>query len=127
MSEDKKNKTVYRLYATRTTEDIVSKVADMRFVRINADYTLVYASDGIIMRSVLRNIKYTIIGDEEVNRLSAADKYWLTNCNFTIIAEETVKNDAIVLQNMSDMLDVLETELKKNRSETTDSEDKENE
>lgn len=112
----KKKKIVYTLYATRTTDELVDSVSSMRFVRVTPDYTLIYTEDGKIIQNKMERIKYTIIRDRDVSRLSKADRDWLMNCNFTIIAEETMKNHELILQNMNDALDVLEKELEKNRN-----------
>lgn len=113
---NKKKKIVYTLYATRTTDELVDSVSSMRFVRVTPDYTLIYTEDGKIIQNKVAGIKYTIIRDRDVSRLSKADRDWLMNCNFTIIAEETMKNQELILQNMNDALDVLEKELEKNRN-----------
>ena len=115
MSKEKNEKLTYNLYATRTTEAVIEAVSAMRFARITAGYTLVYCEDENTMRKTFPFIEYTIIKDEETNRLSSADKEWLMNCNFTIITEEALKNKEIVLQNMTDALDALEAELEKRR------------
>lgn len=125
MSEKKKKKITYRLYVTRTTEDVINAATDLRFVRITPKYTLVYSQNKNIMQNIFHSIDYTIIGDEELPRLSSADKDWLLECNFTIIAEEAVKNKDLVLQNMTDALKVLEKELEKNRNDTEASEEEE--
>lgn len=122
MSKKKETeKKVYKLYAMRTTTEAMDALRDasdtpetLRFTRITAKYMLIYASDEKIMRKAFPFIKYTIIGDEEVSRLSSEDREWLTNCNFTIIAEEALKNKDLVLQSMADALQVLEEELEKN-------------
>ena len=85
----------------------------MRFNRITANYMLIYTADAKIMGKTFDFIKYTIIGDEEVGRLSSEDREWLANCNFKIITEEALKNKDLVLQNMADALKVLEEELEK--------------
>lgn len=125
MSEKKKKKITYRLYVTRTTEEVINAATDLRFVRITPKYTLVYSQNKNIMQNIFHSIDYTIIGDEELPRLSSADKDWLLECNFTIIAEEAVKNKDLVLQNMTDALKVLEKELEKNRNDTEASEEEE--
>lgn len=123
MSEEKTEKIVYKLYAVRTNDAVIDAVSDIRFTRITANYTLIYADDEQIMGKALPLIKYTIIEGEEASRLSAADKDWLMNCNFTIIAEEAIKNKELVLQNMADALDVLAEELEKSRTEDNGSEE----
>lgn len=125
MSEKKKKKITYRLYVTRTTEEVINAATDLRFVRITPKYTLVYSQNKNIMQNIFHSIDYTTIGDEELPRLSSADKDWLLECNFTIIAEEAVKNKDLVLQNMTDALKVLEKELEKNRNDTEASEEEE--
>ena len=123
----KKRKITYKLYASRSTEALLNRLTDLRFTRITADYTLIYASNSKIMRNVFEGIQYTIIEDGETHRLSAADKEWLMNCNFTIIAEEAVRNKELVLQNMNDALQALETELEKTKNAediSTDGEEK---
>ena len=123
MSEGKTEKIAYKLYAVRTNDAVIDAVSDIRFTRITANYTLIYADDEQIMGKALPLIKYTIIEGEEASRLSAADKDWLMNCNFTIIAEEAIKNKELVLQNMADALDVLAEELEKSRTEDNGSEE----
>ena len=123
MSEEKTEKIVYKLYAVRTNDAVIDAVSDIRFTRITANYTLIYSDDAQIMGNTLPLIKYTIIEGEEASRLSAADKDWLMNCNFTIIAEEAIKNKELVLQNMADALDVLAEELEKSRTEDNGSEE----
>lgn len=135
MSEKKEEeKKVYKLYAMRTTNEAMEalqKASGMgnspRFSRITANYMLIYTEDANIMAKVFPFIKYTIIGDKEVSRLSSEDRDWLTNCNFSIIAEEVEKNKDIILQNMTDAIDALAAELEKSRtaeSSPEDSEDK---
>lgn len=123
MSEEKTEKIVYKLYAVRTNDAVIDAVSGIRFTRITANYTLIYSDDAQIMGNTLPLIKYTIIEGEEASRLSAADKDWLMNCNFTIIAEEAIKNKELVLQNMADALDVLAEELEKSRTEDNGSEE----
>lgn len=125
MSEEKKKKITYRLYVTRTTEEVINAATDLRFVRITPKYTLIYSQNKNIMQNIFHSIDYTIIGDEELPRLSSADKDWLLDCNFTIIAEEAVKNKDLILQNMTDALKVLEQELEKNRKDADTSEPEE--
>lgn len=119
MSEEKKTKTTYKLYVTRTTDEVINIVSDLRFVRVMPKYTLIYSQNENIMQNIFGSIDYTIIGDEEVGRLSSDDKAWLLDCNFTIIAEEAIKNQELVLQNMTDALRNLEEELEKHRKDGT--------
>lgn len=111
MSEENNEKKIYTLYATRTTNEVIEAVSPLRFTRITAKYTLIYCDDEIIMANTLPFIEYTIIRSEEAKRLSPADKEWLTDCNFMIIAEEAMKKKELILQKMEDAIKVLEEEL----------------
>lgn len=111
MSEEKNEKTTYKLYAARTTNEVIEAVSSLRFTRITAKYTLIYCHDERIIANALPFIEYTIIRSEEANRLSPADKEWLTDCNFMIIAEEAMKKKELILQKMEDAIKVLEEEL----------------
>ena len=97
MSEEKNEKIVYKLYAARTSNEIIRRAEVERFTRVTADYTLIYSDNDKIMENTLRGIEYTIIEGEDAKRLSTADKDWLMNCNFAIIAEEAIKNKELVL------------------------------
>ena len=122
MSEEK---VVYKLYVTRTNNEIIRRAESERFTRITAEYTLIYSNNEKIMGNTLHGIEYTIIEGEDAKRLSAADKDWLTNCNFAIIAEEAIKNKELIIQNMAEALTALEEEMERSKSADNDSEDTE--
>lgn len=122
MSEEK---VVYKLYVTRTNNEIIRRAESERFTRITAEYTLIYSNNEKIMGNTLHGIEYTIIEGEDAKRLSAADKDWLTNCNFAIIAEEAIKNKELIIQNMAEALTALEEEMERSKSADKDSEDTE--
>ena len=122
MSEEK---VVYKLYVTRTNNEVIRRAESERFTRITAEYTLIYSDSDKIIENTLHGIEYTIIEGEDAKRLSAADKDWLMNCNFAIIAEEAIKNKELIIQNMAEALTALEEEMGRSKSADNGSEDTE--
>lgn len=122
MSEEK---VVYKLYVTRTNNEVIRRAESERFTRITAEYTLIYSNNDKIMGNTLHGIEYTIIEGEDAKRLSAADKDWLMNCNFAIIAEEAIKNKELIIQNMAEALTALEEEMGRSKPADNGSEDTE--
>lgn len=122
MSEEK---VVYKLYVTRTNNEVIRRAESERFTRITAEYTLIYSDSDKIIENTLQGIEYTIIEGEDAKRLSAADKDWLMNCNFAIIAEEAIKNKELIIQNMAEALTALEEEMERSKSADNGSEDTE--
>ncbi len=125
MSEEKNEKIVYKLYAARTNNEIIRRAESEKFTRVTAEYTLIYSNSDKIIENTLHGIDYTIIEGEDAKRLSAADKDWLMNCNFAIIAEEAIRNKELIIQNMADALTALEEELEKSKAADNGSEDTE--
>ena len=101
----KNSKIKYVLYALEPTEENIKAVQDKRFYRITTKYILLY-------ERYQRTTNYNAIGDSELSYLSYADKRWLLDCNFAIIAEETEKHKDEIAARMGLMLDQLEEALK---------------
>lgn len=119
MSESKKK--VYKLYAFRPTEAIKKIAEKERFCMITPRYVLIYAeSVGIIEDEGF--LSYIIIGESEKGFLTDRENEWLLRCNLEIIAEETAKNDQLILQNMEETLAKLEKALDEEASQLTNGE-----
>ena len=101
------DKIKYVLYALKPTEENIKAVQDERFYRITTKYILLY-------KRRLQTTNYNVIGENELSYLSEADKRWLLDCNFVIIAEETEKHKDEIAARMNLMLDKLEEALKEN-------------
>ena len=101
----KRGKVKYVLYAMEPTEENIKAVENKRFYRITSGYILLY-------ERYQRKTNYNAIGDSELSYLSYADKRWLLDCNFAIIAEETEKHKDEVASYMGLMIDRLEEALK---------------
>ena len=103
------DKIKYVLYALELTEENIKAVQDKRFYRITPGYILLY-------ERYQRTTNYNAIGDSELSYLSYADKRWLLDCNFAIIAEETEKHKEEIAAQMGLMLDRLEEALKEEQN-----------
>lgn len=101
-------KKTYKLFALPLSAKNIDAAAGARFSRATARYVLIYTHDTAPENSVE-------IGIEEVSRLSKEDYDWLTDCNFLILAESAKENESKIAADISKRLDVLESELKKEK------------
>lgn len=99
----------YRLYAMPLGEESVSVATRERFSRIAERYVLIYTTAEQPTASAEIEAK-------EIKRLSAADEKWLFDCNIVILAAETQKHQAELLDSLSKKIGRLEKALAEEKS-----------
>lgn len=95
----------YKLYILPIGKNGIETATKERFSRITARYALVY-TDKEVQEAVE-------VGEKEFGRLSDLEQSWIEECNVALIAEETEKKMPEIVAGVSEKLDAIERELKK--------------
>lgn len=98
----------YRLWALAYTQDAVEAATKQRFSRVGTEYVLIYAAKK-------PRLPCAEVTEDEVHRLTGAEMQWLTDCNTTLIFEETARQGTAIMQSMTDKIDALEKALKRQK------------
>ena len=96
---------MFRLFALKSTAAALKEAEKERFVRATPTYTLIYTE-----RESMPNAAE--ITAEHINRLTDADKRWLTDCCYVLIYEDLKKDEKDLSRKMGEQIEVLERELK---------------
>lgn len=108
-------KITYKLYALTIDRDGIKTASEQRFSRITPFYILIY-TDKEAPKDAIE------IGEAELHRLTAADEQWLTDCNVTILLEETKKHEAEIAADLAKRMEKLEAALKVEKEKAEGSE-----
>lgn len=101
----------YKLYAARVSRETAEKLERERFYRMTAEYALLYR------KATPRNISCVEVKGEDLRRLTEADRMWLADCIATVLAQAVAKKRSTSAQRVSQLLDLWEKELEKERAE----------
>ena len=108
---------MYRLFALRSSVATLDKLENERFVRANARYTLVLTKteelndDTVFTTSGLA----AEVKAGDLNRLTTADRQWLSDCLSALLYEEMKAKEPEVSEKIGEQIKVLEEALKEQR------------
>ena len=100
---DKRKK--YRLYAMPVNAKSVDMAQNERFSRATAWYVLIYTDSDTAPENSVE------IDENEVNRLSSADRDWLLECNMELIVEDAKAREKEIAQSIGEKIKQLEIAL----------------
>lgn len=100
----------YKLYAAAVSRETAEKLEKERFYRMTADYVLLYR------QAKPRHIPCVEVKGADLRRLTDGDRLWLADCIATVLAQ-AVKKNRTSAQRVSQLLDLWEKELDKEKTE----------
>lgn len=101
----------YKLYAAQVSRETAEKLDRERFYRMTADYVLLYR------QAKPRNIPCVEVKGADLRRLTDGDRLWLADCIATVLAQAVAQKHSTSAQRVSQLLDLWEKELEKERAE----------
>lgn len=110
--EDRKENSVYRLYALKLTQENIGAALEQRFSRIASGYILVYTAGNAPEKSIE-------IDGKELKRLTNADENWIMACAATLLRERLKKDEPKAMERLSRMVDQLSDALDAERDKLT--------
>ena len=102
----------YRLYAMPTTDANIELCASERFLRITADYLLVYKQGRRVSEKAVE------VTEKDLPRLTAADERWLFDCNLALLGEEVQRRSPEIINSLAQKVEALETALRSTQTES---------
>lgn len=99
-------RTRYRLFALETNRRTLSEVTGHRFSRVTQSYTLIYTDAEQPEASVE-------VAGNDLQRLSADDVAWLTDCNIVLLMDATKEREGEISERMEEMIQRFSDELEK--------------
>lgn len=99
---------MYRLFALRSTAKVLEELAEERFVRSTARYTLVLTEK----ESFNSSVEITVAN---FNRLTESDKRWLSDCCSALVYEEMIAHEKDISESIGEQIKALEQALKEQR------------
>lgn len=101
-----KRPNVYRLYAAHPTQQNVDTAAGGRFQRVTSRYILRYTDKKL-------HEPWVEVAGEDLKRLTKQDEAWLWDCGKLLAAEALSRRQEESGKRMAELLDRLETELRR--------------
>ena len=105
----------YRLYAMPVSQESVETAEMHRFSRITPFYLLIYTEEKISECAAE-------ITENEVERLTSADRDWLLGCNIVLLTEDAMRREKEISVTLGEKIERLEKALEAASKEIKDRE-----